>query len=88
MFPKAALANRNVFRAKDAESLTSAQLYQKLTGVDVAMADTGKVPAGSFATPVKNAEPSIQLAARLGAAKLASSLMTALFDLQSDTKKA
>jgi hypothetical protein len=88
MFPKAALANHNVFRGAGGDSLTTAQLYQKLTGVDVATADAGKVPAGAFTTPVKDAEPSIQLAARLGAAQLASSLMTALFDLQSDTKKA
>jgi hypothetical protein len=88
MFPKAALANHNVFRGAGGDSLTTAQLYQKLTGVDVATADAGKVPAGAFTAPVKDADPSIQLAARLGAAQLASSLMTALFDLQSDTKKA
>ena len=88
MFPRAALANHNVFRGVDGDTLTSAQLYRKLTGADIAMADAGKVPAGSFETPVKNADLSIQLAARLGAAQLASNLMTALFDLQSDTKKA
>jgi hypothetical protein len=88
MFPRAALANHNVFRGADGETLTSAGLYQKLTGVDVATADAGKVPAGAFSAPVKDVDPSIQLAARLGAAQLASSLMTALFDLQGDTKKA
>jgi hypothetical protein len=86
-FPRAALANANVFHGKDGASLTSAQLYQKLTGIDVASADTGKVPAGAFVAPSKDADPSIMLAARLGAAQLTSSLMTALFDLQSDTKK-
>lgn len=88
MFPRAALANHNVFRGTDGDTLTSAELYQKLTGVDIAMADAGKVPAGAFNAPVKDVDPSIQLAARLGAAQLASSLMTALFDLQGDTKKA
>jgi len=88
LFPRAALANHNVFRGKDGDGLTSAQLYQKLTGVDVASADAGRVPAGSFVAPLKDADPSILLAARIGAAQLTSSLMTALFDLQSDTKKA
>jgi Transglycosylase SLT domain len=88
MFPRAALANANVFRGHDGDSLTSAQLYQKLTGIDVASADAGTAPASTFAAPVKDADPSIQLAARLGAAQLASSLMTALLDLQGDTKKA
>ncbi len=88
LFPRAALANHNVFRGKDGDSLTPAELYQKLTGVDIAMADAGKTPAGEFAAPSKDFDPSIQLAARLGAAQLASSLMTALFDLQGDTKKA
>ncbi len=36
MFPRAALANANVFRGKDGADLTPAQLYVKLTGVDVA----------------------------------------------------
>ena len=88
MFPRAALANANVFRGHDGDSLTSAQLYQKLTGIDVASADAGKAPASAFTAPVKDTDPSIQLAARLGAAQLASSLMTALLDLQGDTKKA
>ena len=85
-FPRAALANANVFHGHDGAKLTSAQLYQKLTGIDVASADSGKAPAGVFAAPVET-DPSILLATRLGAAQLTSSLMTALFDLQSDTKK-
>lgn len=90
MFPRAALANSSVFRGKDGDKLTPAELYAKLTGVDVASADSGKVPAGTFApvTTSKEADPSIVLQARLGAAQLTSSLMTALFDLQSDSKKA
>ncbi|HEY7799970.1 MAG TPA: transglycosylase SLT domain-containing protein [Hyphomonadaceae bacterium] len=90
MFPRAALANSSVFRGKDGDKLTPAELYAKLTGVDIASADSGKVPAGTFApvTTSKEADPSIVLQARLGAAQLTSSLMTALFDLQSDSKKA
>jgi hypothetical protein len=90
MFPRAALANASVFRGKEGDKLTSAELYVKLTGVDVALADAGKIPAGAFApvSPSKEADPTILLQARLGAAQLTSSLMTALFDLQGDTKKA
>jgi hypothetical protein len=89
LFPRAALANSSVFRGKDGDKLTPAELYVKLTGVDIASADSGKVPAGTFApvTPSKEADPTIILQARLGAAQLTSSLMTALFDLQGDSKK-
>ncbi|HEX5006393.1 MAG TPA: hypothetical protein VFV70_04730 [Hyphomonadaceae bacterium] len=89
MFPRAALANASVFRGKDGDNLTPAELYTKLTGVDVASADAGKVPAGTFSpvSPSKEHDPSIILQARLGAAQLTSSLMTALFDLQGDNKK-
>jgi hypothetical protein len=89
LFPRAALANASVFRGKDGDKLTPAELYTRLTGVDVASADTGKVPAGTFTpvAPTKEADPSILLQARLGAAQLTSSLMTALFDFQSDSKK-
>jgi hypothetical protein len=85
-FPKAALANANVFHGKDGASLTAAQLYAKLTGYAVTDADAGKVSAGSFAAPV-DTDPSLVLQARLGVAQLTSGLMSALFDLQSDTKK-
>jgi hypothetical protein len=90
MFPRAALANASVFRGRDGDKLTAAELYAKLTGVDIASADSGRVPAGTFApvTPTKEADPSIILQARLGAAQLTSSLMTALFDLQDDSRKA
>jgi transglycosylase-like protein with SLT domain len=84
-FPKAALANHNVFHGKEGDSLTAAQLYQKLTGVAVQDADSGKVPAGTFEAPVET-NASLVLQARLGAAQLTSSLMTALFDLQSNKK--
>jgi hypothetical protein len=89
LFPRAALANASVFRGKDGDKLTPAELYAKLTGVDIASADAGKVPAGTFSpvTPSKEADSSIIMQARLGAAQLTSGLMTALFDLQSDTKK-
>lgn len=88
MFPRALLANSSVFRSKDGASLTSAQLYAKLTGAEIATADAGKVPAGHFSAPVKEtADPSVILQARLGIAQMTSSLMSALFDFQGDDKK-
>jgi Transglycosylase SLT domain len=87
LFPRASLANASVFRGKDGGSLTAAQLYSKLTGVDVAQADAGKVPAGNFVEPSRETgDPSILLQTRLGAAQLASGLMAALFDLQGEDK--
>lgn len=89
MFPRAALANASVFRGKDGATLTASQLYTKLTGADIASADSGRVPAGAFAAPApvrEAADPSIILQARLGAAQLTSGLMSALFDLQDDKK--
>ena len=85
-FPKAALANANVFHGKDGANLTAAQLYAKLTGYAVSDADAGRVSAETFAVPV-DTDPSLVLQARLGVAQLTSGLMSALFDLQSDTKK-
>ncbi len=85
VFPRAALANANVFHGKDGESLTSAQLYAKLTGVDVAMADTGKVP-GSRLDGAADRDPSIIMQAQLGITQMTSSLMTALFGLQEDKR--
>jgi hypothetical protein len=88
MFPRASLANSSVFRGKDGANLTAAELYAKLTGVEVASADAGKVPAGVFADPMKDAgDPSIILQARLGIASMTSSLMSALFDLQGGEKR-
>lgn len=87
MFPRAALANANVFSGKDGEKLTPTQLYTKLTGATVADADAGKVAPGTFfaqqttpTTPPDGA--AMLLAAKLGATQLASSLMNALFDVQ------
>jgi len=90
MFPKAALANSSVFSGKDGENLTASQLYTKLTGADVAAADGGKVPPGNFSDPhaalITPAEGAQLLAAKLGSTQLASALMNALFDFQSDKK--
>ncbi len=83
IFPRAALANENVFKGKDGAQLTAAQLYQKLTGDDVRDADTGKA-APAVLDVRKPAEPEILIAARLGAAQMASSLMAALFEVQSE----
>ena len=84
MFPRAALANQNVFRGKDGADLTVAQLYVKLTGVTIADADAGKIAPASFgATPaVTNADALMQ--AQMGMVAMTSSLMTALFGLQED----
>jgi hypothetical protein len=76
-----------VFRGKDGATLTAARLYTKLTGVDIASADSGKVPAGVFADPAKApGDPTIILQARLGIAQMTSGLMSALFDLQGEDK--
>jgi hypothetical protein len=86
LFPRASLANASIFHGKDGATLTSAQLYTRLTGVDVAMADSGKIPAakldGSSAP-----DPSFLLQARMGIAQMSSSLMTALFSLQTNDKR-
>ena len=85
MFPRAALANANVFRGADGAKLTPSQLYSKLTGVDVALADAGRVTA-AFVPPVVTVDSAVLLQAQLGTAALNSSLMTALFGLQEDKK--
>ncbi len=85
MFPSASLANRNVFRGKDGENLTVAQLYLKLTGATIADADAGKVAPAAFGAeppPVTNADVLMQ--AQMGMVAMTSSLMTALFGLQED----
>lgn len=85
LFPRAALANQNVFHGKDGANLTPAQLYTKLTGVDIAMADTGKVPAANLeADNVR--DPSLIMQAQLGITQMTSSLMTALFGFQEDKR--
>ncbi|HVY90941.1 MAG TPA: transglycosylase SLT domain-containing protein [Hyphomonadaceae bacterium] len=88
MFPRAALANTSVFSGKDGENITPSQLYTKLTGVAVADADAGKVAPGNFADPHAHMTPpdaQMLLNARLGATQLATTLMSALFDFQTDS---
>lgn len=80
MFPRAALANANVFRDKEGAKLTTAELYTKLTGVDVKVADAGL--ASAVAQPANQFTQAALLQARLGTAMLNTSLMTALFGLQ------
>jgi len=80
MFPRAALANANVFRDKEGAKLTTAELYTKLTGVDVKVADAGL--ASAVAQPVNQFTQAALLQARLGTAMLNTGLMTALFGLQ------
>ncbi|MBP9234613.1 MAG: transglycosylase SLT domain-containing protein [Hyphomonadaceae bacterium] len=85
MFPRAALANANVFKGADGTKLTPSQLYTKLTGIDVARADAGRV-AANFVPPPMTIDSAVMLQAQLGTAALNSSLMTALFGLQEDKK--
>lgn len=84
LFPSAALANHNVFHGKDGASLTSAQLYARLTSVAVGDADGGKVPAAQFGETMPPTNQDLLLQAKMGAVALTSSLMTALFGLQED----
>lgn len=84
MFPSAALANHNVFHGKDGASLTSAQLYAKLTGAAIGDADSGKVPGAQLDAPPQMTPAEVLLQAKMGAVTMTSSLMTALFGLQED----
>jgi len=88
IFPTAALANSNVFRSRAGEALTAAELYSKLTGTSVEMADAGKIAPAKLSAPrAESVEAQAIFAARMGAAQLASGLMAALFDLQDETRK-
>ena len=84
LFPSAALANHNVFHGKDGASLTSAQLYAKLTGSVVGDADSGKVPGAQLDAQPQPPPTEVLLQAKLGAVAMTSSLMSALFGLQED----
>lgn len=84
MFPRAALANANVFKNADGAKLTPGQLYAKLTGIDVARADAGQ--ASPSVSPPPTIESAVMMQVQLGTAALNSSLMTALFGLQEDKK--
>lgn len=86
MFPSAARANVNIFRGADGVRLTAAQLYSRLTNDQVADADSGRVPAANLFAPVsphggRNAAFTISA----GAAQMASSLLTALFEIQTQS---
>lgn len=88
VFRSAALANPTVFSGKDGEQLTAAQLYAKLTGDTVKDADAGRAAPAVFANPY--APPTRMealIAAKTGMTQMASNLMTALFDLQSEEGK-
>jgi hypothetical protein len=84
LFARAAEANPTIFRDPQGVQLSAADLYQKLTGAGapetVALAAAGP-PAGE---PVLAASALLQ--ARLGTAALASTLMSALFDFQEETR--
>ncbi len=83
MFPKAALANANVFKDADGAKLTAAGLYKKLTGAEIGVTD-GAQAMVSVAGDVMRGDPSVLLAARVGMAQMTSSLMAALFGFQED----
>ena len=84
LFPSAALANRNVFHGKDGASLTSAQLYAKLTGAAVSDADAGHVPGATVGETMQASNQDFLMQAKIGVVSMTSSLMTALFGLQED----
>jgi hypothetical protein len=88
VFRSAALANPTVFAGKGGEQLNAAQLYAKLTGNTVKDADTGKAKPAIFVDPyAPPTKMDALIAARTGMTQMASSLMTALFDLQSEDRK-
>ncbi len=84
LFPSAALANHNVFHGKDGASLTSAQLYAKLTGAAVGDADTGNVPSAKLGATLQASNLDMLMQAKMGVVSMTSNLMTALFGLQED----
>jgi len=84
LFPSAALANHNVFHGKDGVSLTSAQLYARLTGATVGDADAGNVPGAPFGETMQASNQDLLMQAKMGVVSMTSSLMTALFGLQED----
>jgi hypothetical protein len=87
LFPRAALANENVFRGKDGANLSPAALYTKLTGAAIGDADSGKVGPAEFAVPVAPTSPQdALLQAKMGVVSMTSSLMSALFGLQEDKR--
>ena len=88
VFRSAALANPTVFAGKDGEQLNAAQLYAKLTGDTVKNADAGHVAAAVLADPHASPTPMEALiAAKTGMTQMTSSLLAALFDLQSEDGK-
>jgi len=88
LFPAAAAANASVFEA-NGRARTVAELYANLTGHSVGAADRGEVPVAGLDLAGASADgrSDAVLAARLGVAQLTSTLMNALFDLQSDLGK-
>jgi hypothetical protein len=71
LFPAAAKANENVFRAADGSQLDAAGLYARLTQ------HAERASVGVFAA--ERADPQAMLMARAGTAQLTSALMAALF---------
>lgn len=86
MFPAAARANASIFRSADGRALTAAQLYTRLTSDKLSDADSGRIPSASVFAPVSPAGAR-NAAATVGAAAahMTSSLLSALFDIQSES---
>ena len=85
MFPSAAAANANIFRSADGARLSVAQLYGRLTGAELSDADAGRIPAASLSSPVSPFGARGAFAISAGAAQMASSLLTALFEIQTES---
>ena len=73
-----------MFHGKDGASLTSAQLYAKLTGAAVSDADAGHVPGATVGETMQASNQDFLMQAKIGVVSMTSSLMTALFGLQED----
>lgn len=56
-----------MFKGADGTKLTPSQLYTKLTGIDVARADAGRV-AANFVPPPMTIDSAVMLQAQLGTA--------------------
>lgn len=85
LFPSAAAANANVFRDAGGERLSASGLYARLTGAELADADGGRIPAAVLSAPVSPTGRAGLFTISAGAAQMASSLLGALFDMQSES---
>lgn len=85
MFPSAAAANANVFKGEGGATLTVSQLYNRLTGAELADADAGRIPGARLGDPVAPAGRAAAYTISAGAAHMASTLLGALFEIQTES---